>query len=301
MRATVEANGAYSVRLPGAATYVVRVTSPDGKTEQQILEVSRSTTRDFDLDSGRVSVSVRGPDGSPAPAARIHATDLARGIAVADVQANEQGIAFLPALDAPVRIVATRGGATGSKDFVPGQGSRSVEIVLSERAGLRIDLRNSAGTPVYRATVRVRASRTGADAGPRVLSRSDEQPFEIAVDSDDPVDLVIKAPSLAPRTVYGLTVGQNHTITLSGGLALGVRVSEVIQPCAIQFADSTGRVYGVSTDYPLGRVPFSVREAMFNPIEQGEYTVTLFACTGETIVRPVSVVPGYTAALATFD
>jgi hypothetical protein len=299
IRANVNAMGSYSVRLPGSGRYLARAAAPDGISDDRILEVSAGTTVHFDLSADQTTVVVKDEGGRAVRDARVQVIDSAHGVQIGTAVTDGQGMATLP-LSRAATIIATAGNLSGSAVYAPGS-SRRVEVVVRAGSVFRIDLRTIGGALIYRANVRIRSSRTGRDLGVRPLARSDESPFELVAEGEDLLDLVIKADRFAYRTVYGVSHQGISAISLRGGLTLAIGVSPAIQPCAVQFTAAGGRLYGVSANFPLGPVPLTVREAMFNPLEPGEYTVTLFTCTGETRVRQVRLEPGYTTPFVFFD
>jgi hypothetical protein len=301
IRASIDSSGRYTARIPGGGLYVARAVAPDGTQQQEIIEIRQNSIQDFDLDQHQLTLTVRYENGALAPGARVFAVDEITGISILEAVTDSRATVRMKVNSTYVRITASSEGFSGSATYNAESGRREIDLVLKSGSRLRLDLRGGGGVVIQGAIIRVRSSRTGADLGPRFVSRNDHQPFELSVPSEEPVDVIIKAPQYAYKTLYGLSPSVDHSITLQGGLTLTVDVAPSIRPCAIHLIDAEGRTYGLSTDFPPGPVPLTTHMAMFNPIEAGSYTAVLHTCSGNTLTKLVHVVPGGTTPLLSFE
>lgn len=304
IQAKIERNGNYLVRLPGRGIYVAHLTGPETASDRRTLEINESRRENFELaEAARLKVTVLDARGTPVAAARVLALADVHGLTIADLTTDALGIASFRVPSEATRIFARKDRLQGSVVHDGARGPKSIEIVVRETGQLHIDLRDArTAAPVYRAHVRARSVRTGKDYGTQFLSRTVSEPFTVSVDSGDLTDLVIVAPGYAFKTVYAVSAeGEAHRIALRGGLTVGVRVSSNLRPCHFQLTGGDGRTYGLSTEFGLGRIPFTVHEALFNPVEPGTYMATLTLCGGQTLVRAVTVAPGETTPLVVFE
>lgn len=296
VRPTVQLDGSYEAKLPGRGTYRIKAVQAGvegGVTDTLKLESDQR----FDISMGRATL-----------AGQVTARDRARvlppaavalynesGAHVAEVVTDEAGRFRLSGLTkGRYRLVATAGALSGEATVsVSHESTKDVDVVLDDRYAIRVRLRDAlSGVMVPTADVTV---ASGGGATHFVGLRPDEAGlFSIPTGGTGRVNLVIKARGFAYKTVYEASAADApFDIPLTpGGRSFSVDVATVAEPCAFELL-SGGLPVGLMMDRAPGRVPLSLRRALFNELEPGSYVAVVTTCDGRRYEQVVSLVPGH--------
>ena len=289
--ATTDANGRYSARLPSRGVYTATARErSSGAADRTRVSVDFDRSEDFHLGGAALSVAVATDRGEPVNGAMVELyrpagrtagamTDPAGRVSFEGVAA---GAYELVASDA-----ATGAGASRTVEIRSGENSFTLELI---RHAFRFRLTDAvSGAPVPLASFRL---------GPRVVEnvRPDgEGVFTVPASGAASVPVVVRARGYAIETLPAISPERVSAIALApGGRSFRVHVSDALRPCTFAVFGSNGAPVALSLWSAPGRVPLTVRSAVFYDQKAGTYTGVLHDCGGGEHRQTFTLAPGMT-------
>lgn len=294
-RGSARGDGRYEVRLTATGPYMARIQdAAAGTAVNEAITVTGDGERDFRLGDRSLEVRVTLQNGSGV--ANAFVTVQVGGLPIDETIADSYGVArFRSMAAAQVRVIATNGGRTASREIALDGKATTVHLVLSDDSSLRLRVVDAVSQlPLYRIEARI----TGA-AGETILRtdlvRDDDGVFALPSFGRGPMTVIVESPGYAVRTMYGVVSGEAvQTVPLvprSRGFTVEVDPSTV-RPCAIEVRDTTGRPVALSARAGAGPIPFTLTSALFAGLDWGIYQVLLHDCEGRILTKPLRLVEG---------
>jgi len=295
-RARVQGDGRYDVRLSSTGPYLARVKDAmSGVVLVERVDVrGRSVTRDFKLARRTVEVRVKEPGGTAAAGAVVMLQS--DGVSIADVTADSFGVARFSGVAAKtVRATATLSGRTVSREITIDREETTVELQFWDAAPLRLSIVDAASNlALYSVDVRVTGA-SGETIFRTNVIRDEEGIFTLPSFSGGPMTVVVEANGYAVRTMHGVATAEapQRVPLTPRWRAFTVEVdTRAMTPCWLEVRDATGRVIALSARTGAVRMPFTQSSAMFAGLDWGTYSVTLYACDGKSLSKPLILQQG---------
>jgi hypothetical protein len=294
---SADARGWYELRLPSAGVFAVDIESAEGTLLlSDEVEVRASRSVDFEISASKLSGQVLTAYGDPAIKAQVQVFfgSLAREThrSVTDYEGRYR-LTGLPRGE--IRLTVSLDGAAVSKAFHWDGTEDDLDLVLQGPRVMRLRLTDGeTDQPLAGASVLV----VGADGSVSRFARiraNEEGVIEVPAIESGPFTVVIEARGYGLKNLSGIEAGERPIpVSMHASVrSFTVEVRESSgEPCALELLGANRHPIALYGKYPPGPVPFTNSMGLLHGFEEGDYSLVLHFCDGQSASRPLHLAVG---------